>query len=72
MGEKLSMNKARGVILEKSKQLPFYTDPKRVFEALGGRQKEFNWLITNLEYSVNHIVHHKMPCLIRRNSPNTN
>jgi hypothetical protein len=44
-------SKIKGVILKKSKQMPFYTDIKRVFEALGGRQTEFNWLITNLEYS---------------------
>lgn len=29
--------------------MPFHTDLKLVFEALGGRQREFNWLITNLE-----------------------
>jgi len=49
----LSRKKVKSVVLEKSKQMPFYTDLKRVFEALGGRQKEFNWLITNLEYSAN-------------------
>lgn len=36
-------------ILEGSKQMPYYTNLKLVFDALEGRQKEFNWLITNME-----------------------
>lgn len=30
--------------------MPFYTDLGRIFNALGGRHAEFNWLITDLEY----------------------
>lgn len=29
--------------------MDFYTDLQLVFQALGGRQREFNWLITDLE-----------------------
>lgn len=29
--------------------MPFLTDLRLVFEAFGGRQREFNWLITDLE-----------------------
>jgi len=29
--------------------MPYHTDLRLVFEALGGRQREFNWLITDLE-----------------------
>ncbi len=32
--------------------MPFYTDLALVFEALGGRQNEFNWLITDLDYAI--------------------
>lgn len=39
-------------ILINSSQMLFYTDLRLVFEALADRQKEYNWLITNLEYSV--------------------
>ena len=30
--------------------MPFYTDLGIVFKALGGRQNEFNWLITAMEF----------------------
>lgn len=30
--------------------MPFHTDLGVVFEALGGRQNEFNWLVTDLEF----------------------
>ena len=50
---KNSIKHIKSVILEDSKYMHFYTDIRRVFEAFGGRQKEFNWLITNLEFSVN-------------------
>lgn len=29
----------------------YFTDLKIVFDALGGRQREYNWLITDLEFS---------------------
>jgi hypothetical protein len=29
--------------------MPYHTDVRMVFHALGGRQKEFNWLVSNLE-----------------------
>lgn len=29
--------------------MPYHTDMALVFQSLGGRQKEFNWLITNFE-----------------------
>jgi len=32
--------------------MPFYTDLGLVFEALGGRQKEYNWLLTNMDYVI--------------------
>lgn len=31
-------------------RMPFYTDLRAVFKALGGRQNDFNWLITDLEF----------------------
>lgn len=36
-------------ILDSYDQMPHHTDLGLVFRALDGRQKEFNWLITNLE-----------------------
>lgn len=36
-------------ILENSDQMDCYTDLRLVFHALGGRQQEFNWLVTELE-----------------------
>ena len=36
-------------ILIGSDQMPFYTDLRLVFDGFGGRQKEFTWLITDLE-----------------------
>jgi hypothetical protein len=38
-----------GVLLEHSKQMPYFTDLRLVFKALNNRQAEFNWLITDLE-----------------------
>lgn len=38
----------KSYILEQSTRMPFHTDMRRVFEALGGRQTEYNWLITDL------------------------
>jgi hypothetical protein len=32
--------------------MPYHTDLRRVFAALGGRQREFNWLLTDLELNV--------------------
>ena len=29
--------------------MPYHTDLRRVFAALDGRQREFNWLLTDLE-----------------------
>jgi hypothetical protein len=34
------------LIIEDSPQMPYHTDIKLVFDALEGRQNEFNWLIT--------------------------
>jgi hypothetical protein len=36
-------------ILDTSDQMLFHTDLALVFRALQGRQKEFNWLLTNVE-----------------------
>jgi len=36
-------------LLEGPSRMPFYTDLAQVFAAFGGRQCEFNWLITDLE-----------------------
>ncbi|WP_157418307.1 hypothetical protein [Bacillus cereus] len=40
-------------ILEDVKEMKYHTDFKVIFEAFQGRQVEFNWLITDLEYVVN-------------------
>lgn len=32
--------------------MPFHTDLRRLFEALNGRQREFDWLLTDLELNV--------------------
>lgn len=37
-------------LLEGDCRMPYFTDMRMVFEAIGGRQTEFNWLITDLEY----------------------
>jgi len=37
------------VLLDRSERMKYHTDLAVVFEALGGRQKEYNWLITDLE-----------------------
>jgi len=39
-------------LLERSNQMPFYTDMKLVFDSLGGRQLDYNWLITDIDYVV--------------------
>ncbi len=36
-------------LLESSRRMPFHTDLRRVFEAFGGREREFNWLLTDME-----------------------
>jgi hypothetical protein len=36
-------------ILDTSDQMLFHTDLALVFRALQGRQKDFNWLLTNVE-----------------------
>jgi hypothetical protein len=36
-------------LLEVSARMPYHTDLHRVFMALDGRQREFNWLLTDLE-----------------------
>jgi hypothetical protein len=36
-------------ILRESAKMPFHTDIQAVFRAFGGRQKEFNWLLTDIE-----------------------
>ena len=42
----------KGAILEKGET--FYTDMKRVFDAINNVQNEYNWLITDLETNANH------------------
>jgi hypothetical protein len=37
------------LIVINSTQMPVHTDIKLIFDALEGRQREFNWLITELE-----------------------
>lgn len=37
------------LILKDSLQMPWHTDIKLIFDALEGRQREFNWLITDHE-----------------------
>lgn len=36
-------------LLRASPRMPYHTDLRRVFEALGGRQREFGWLLTDIE-----------------------
>lgn len=36
-------------ILEKTNKMRYFTDMKVIFDSLGGRQKGFNWLISDLE-----------------------
>lgn len=35
-------------ILERSQQMQYHTDMRLVFEAIQGRQNQYNWLITNI------------------------
>ena len=37
------------LIIGKSKKMEYYTDIRMVFEAFGGKQREYNWLLTNIE-----------------------
>src|SRR5262249_41945464 len=37
-------------LLEGRCERPYYTDLRLVFRAIGDRQLEFNWLVTDLEY----------------------
>lgn len=37
------------LIIKDSPQMPYHTDVKHIFDALEGRQREFNWLITERE-----------------------
>lgn len=37
-------------LLEGCREMPFFTDLRLVFRAIGDRQTEFNWLVTDLEY----------------------
>ncbi len=39
----------KGLLLERSEQMPYFTDLRLIFKALNNRQIEFNWLITDLE-----------------------
>ena len=36
-------------LLESSSRMPFHTNLRLVFEAFGGREREFDWLLTDLE-----------------------
>ena len=38
-----------GSILDRSPRMPFHTDMQRVLRAFGGREREFDWLVTDLE-----------------------
>jgi len=38
-------------LLEGSGRMAYHTDLRLVFRAFGGRQREFNWLITDLKSS---------------------
>jgi hypothetical protein len=38
-----------GTVLEGPCKMPFHTDLQSVFRALGGREKEFDWLVTDLD-----------------------
>jgi len=38
-------------LLEGSSQMPIYTDMRLVFDLLSGKQLEFNWLITDIQYA---------------------
>lgn len=38
-----------GTILHNSPRMPFHTDMQRVLRAFGGREREFDWLVTDLE-----------------------
>lgn len=40
----------KSYILEHCDRMPFFTDMRVVFEALRGRQTDYNWLITDLEH----------------------
>ncbi len=39
-------------LLESSSRMPVHTDLRQVFEAFGGRAREFNWLLTDVELNV--------------------
>lgn len=44
------MAKAVGSLLEgRCARMPWYTDLKTVFEVFGGREREYDWLLTELE-----------------------
>lgn len=36
-------------LLESSSRIPFHTNLRLVFDAFGGREREFNWLLTDVE-----------------------
>lgn len=38
------------MLLEGRCEMPYFTDLRLVFRAIGNRQSKFNWLITDLEY----------------------
>jgi hypothetical protein len=46
------MDHVTGTILEGPCRMPFYTDLQSVFRAFGGREVEFDWLITDLDCDV--------------------
>lgn len=39
-------------LLKTSSRMPFHTDLRLVFEAFGGREREINWLLTDLELNL--------------------
>lgn len=39
-------------ILEASARMPFHTDLRAVFRAIGDRQREFDWLLTDYDLTM--------------------
>jgi hypothetical protein len=48
-------------LLEGRSRMPFYTDLRMVFRAIEGRQQDFNWLITNLDFLGHNVDYDRPP-----------
>ncbi len=48
-------------LLEGRSRMLFYTDMRLVFRAIEGRQQDFNWLITNLEFEGHNVDYGRPP-----------